>query len=184
MTTVYFDYACEDTYRFQRLLDMAEVTADWRPFSLTQAASATATWDWASGNVPISVLALAGHEFVKAQSAPGTKAYRQEMFRLFHEQEDSPQPDKVWQLIEKFTGFPQVELDLEAALKRVQDSHELAASKGVFATPTVFIEDNDRPFFIRLEALPETVKAAKALWKSLPKSSHHFPQPVIIEAVE
>ena len=187
MTTVYFDYACEYTYRLQRLLDMADVQADWRPFSLIQAKlgdSDAPVWNIVGSELPVSVLALAGHEFVTAQGGPGIKTYRQEVSRLFHEVGHEPNADQIWRLIEKFTGYSKDDLDLEGALERVRLSHELAAAKGVFDTPTLFIDESDKPFYIRLEAIPETAQAAKALWKSLPKSAHHFPRPVTIEAVD
>jgi len=187
MTTVYFDYACEYTYRLQRLMDMADIQADWRPFSLDQAKRAeteTPVWDLSEHDLPLSVLALAGHEFVKAQGGPGIKAYRQEVTQLFHEAGHEPSASQIWHLIEKFMGYSKDDLDLEGALERVKVSHDLAAAKGVFDTPTLFIAESDKPFFIRLEAVPETAQAAKALWKALPKSAHHFPRPVTIESAD
>ena len=187
MTTVYFDYGCEYTYRLQRLMDMADIQADWQPYSLAQAKREeidTPVWNLAGSDLPVSVLALAGHEFVKAQGGPGIKAYRQEVSHLFHEVGQDPDASQIWHLIEKYTGYPKDDLDLEGALERVKASHELAAAKRVFDTPTLFIDESDKPFFIRLEAIPGTPQAAKALWKSLPKSAHHFPRPVTIEAVD
>jgi hypothetical protein len=187
MTTVYFDYSCEYSYRLQRLMDMGEVGADWQPFSLVQAKltdPGTPIWKLAHSALPVSVLALAGHEFVKGQGGPGIKSYRQEVSQLFHEAGSKPIASQIWHLVEKFTGYAKSELDLDAALERVKASHELAESKRVFDTPTVFIAESDKPFFIRLEAIPETPQAAKALWKALPKSAHHFPRPVIIEAAD
>jgi hypothetical protein len=187
MTTVYFDYACAYSYRLQRLLDMADIVADWRPFSLVQAKRGEIeipVWGMTGQDLPVSVLALAGHEFVTAQEGPGIKAYRQEVAHLFHEIEHEPTASQIWDLVEKFTGYAKDDLDLEAALQRVKVSHELAAAKRVFDTPTLFIDDADKPFFIRLEAIPETPQAAKVLWKALPKCAHYFPRPVTIEAAD
>ena len=187
MTTVYFDYACEYSYRLGRLMELVEVHDEWRPFSLIQAKlddAETPIWLFEDAKLPVSVLALAGHEFVTAQGGLGIKAYRQEAFRLFHETGQEPKTSQIWQLIEKFTGYAQADLDLTGALEHVKVSHELAKAKRVSDTPTVFINDNDKPMLIKLEAIPETPQVAKTLWRSLPKSAHHFPSPVIIEAAD
>ena len=187
MTTVYFDYACEYTYRLHRLMEMAEAEADWQPFSLDQANRADGqapVWELRPNDVPIGVLALAGHEFVLAQGGPGIRAYRYEAFRLFHAEADRPEARHLWKLIEKYTGYGKEDLDLDGALARVRESHELAVSKRVYGSPTVFIGTSDKPYFVRLEAIPETIRTAKSLWNGLPRASDHFPQPVVIEAVE
>lgn len=187
MTTVYFDYACVYSYRLQRLIDMAELQVDWRPFLLDKANPKhinESVWDLAERDLPLSLLALAGHEFVCDQGGPGINSYRQETFQLFHESETDPKSSQIWHLVEKYTGYAKADLDLDGALERVKTSDELAASKCVFGTPTVFIAESDKPYFIKLEAVPATAQAAKALWKSLPKSAHHFPRPVIIKSAD
>lgn len=187
MTTIYFDYSCDYTNRFQRFLQMADVAADYRPFSLAvadAAAGGIGMWDRKVRDLPVSMQALVGHEIVRAGGGEGIMTFQREMFSLFSNEEREPAAYAVWKLIEKFTGVPQNQLDVSAALKLVRRSHESAVMKGVFATPTVFALGSDRPMFVRMEAIPHDGPAARRLWKKLPAALPRFPEAVVVEVDE
>ena len=187
MTTVYFDYSCDYTNRFQRFLQMADVAADFRPFSLAVTDDnngGSGVWDRKVRDLPVSVQALVGHEIVRAGGGEGIVTFQKEMFALFGDEGREPDATAAWKLVEKFTGVPRDQLDETAALSLVRRSHESAVMTGVFGTPTVFASDSDRPMFVKMEVIPHDGPAAKRLWRKLPSALPRFPEAVVIEADE
>ena len=172
---VLFDYSCPFSYLAQLWLDGAGAAVDFRPFSLAQAhlpPGAPPAWDGPPDRLDPTLLALAGHEVVRAHGGD-LNEYRRRMFAFWHEREQRSL-DGLWRLVAAHSGGSISEQDLAAAVAAIAASHERAARLGVFGTPTVLF--GDRGFFVKLGDLPPDREAAAVLWRRVRDLGHAHPE--------
>ena len=161
---VLFDYSCPYSYLAHAWLDGVGAAVDFRPFSLAQAhqpPDAPSAWDAPLDRIDPTLLALAGHELVRARGG-NLDDYRRRMFAFWHEGKQGT-IDGLWQLIVTHAGEPIAADDLGTAVAAAAASHQWAATLGVFGTPTALF--GGRGFFVKLADLPPDREAAIALWR-------------------
>jgi len=155
---VYIDFKCPFTNRFHAFVNLVReektVEIEWASFSLDEhnRSAEQPIWEQETLTKNPSVLTLAGLEEIKQRDADRVEDYVHATFLAWHSKESSPELDDVQQLLDKFS----IEVEPKH-FKAVQASHEQAAALNIVGSPSLLVNDQAAPLFIKLDHVPEDV---------------------------
>ena len=173
--SVSFDYGCPFSYMANKWLDAAGAQVDFRPFALAEVHRTPGdlpVWQVPVDRLDPVVLSMAGHELVR-EAGGDLDDYRRQMFAFWHE-ESHRTYDGLLAIMVTHTGEAPTLPAISRGLVAVKRSHQSAASKGVFGTPTITF-DEQPGMYLKLADLPESDAAARELWQHLTAMSHGYP---------